>query len=414
MCDALGVPAEFRVRGSYPRITDYLPSTTYNTPPGTYSDDTSMALCLCDAMTTPPAEGSDTLSSSDTSRIPPETEASRLHFAALQAHFFIRWHVNGHTSPVGYAFDVGNATRIALALWASPHSKSGANPEGAQDFRGKPISPAGTMVGAADPAPQPAAAPEDESISAARAALTDVDRVLNRESGCGNGSLMRILPIALAYWRNAAHALDIAADNSRITHPHSRCIEACRIYVLLATAILEETHRRVRALEENANLLPPFTKRELFDLLLAIPITDPVLAEVFSAKGTAPHPLLAEGPAPPSSGYVVDTLFCALWAFFRFDSFAEGALELVNLGNDTDTIAAVYGGLAGLWYADGLPDDGRSRFWADESVRRWYMGLSKREWVIERGEKVADLGGWGRRRGTELRHEGRMPFVVAG
>lgn len=51
-----------------------------------------------------------------------------------------------------------------------------------------------------------------------------------------------------------------------------------------------------------------------------------------------------------SSGWVVDTLECALWAFFKFDSWKKGALAVVNLGGDSDTAGAVYGGLAGCFY----------------------------------------------------------------
>lgn len=50
-----------------------------------------------------------------------------------------------------------------------------------------------------------------------------------------------------------------------------------------------------------------------------------------------------------SSGWVVDTIECALWAFFKYDSWKEGALAVVNLGGDSDTAGAIYGGLAGCF-----------------------------------------------------------------
>ena len=65
-----------------------------------------------------------------------------------------------------------------------------------------------------------------------------------------------------------------------------------------------------------------------------------------------------------SSGYVVDTLEAALWAFAHSESFAEGALLAVNLGGDTDTIAAVYGQLAGAHFGlGGIPSH-----WHEEIV----------------------------------------------
>ena len=57
-----------------------------------------------------------------------------------------------------------------------------------------------------------------------------------------------------------------------------------------------------------------------------------------------------------SSGWVVDTLEVALWGFFKYDSWMEGALAVVNLGGDADTAGAVYGALAGAFYGfEGLP-----------------------------------------------------------
>lgn len=67
-----------------------------------------------------------------------------------------------------------------------------------------------------------------------------------------------------------------------------------------------------------------------------------------------------------STGFVVDTLEAALWVFFTTDGFEEGALKVVNLGDDADTVGAVYGGLAGGFYGvEGLP-----REWLDGLVRR--------------------------------------------
>ena len=53
-----------------------------------------------------------------------------------------------------------------------------------------------------------------------------------------------------------------------------------------------------------------------------------------------------------SSGYVVHSLEAALWAFFTTETFREGAIKVVNLGDDADTVGAIYGGLAGAFYGD--------------------------------------------------------------
>jgi ADP-ribosylglycohydrolase len=61
-------------------------------------------------------------------------------------------------------------------------------------------------------------------------------------------------------------------------------------------------------------------------------------------------------PAIKGSGYVVNSLEAALWAFYHTDSFRDGCLKAVNLGDDADTTGAVYGQLAGAYYgADSIP-----------------------------------------------------------
>ena len=77
-----------------------------------------------------------------------------------------------------------------------------------------------------------------------------------------------------------------------------------------------------------------------------------------------------------SSGYVVDTLEAALWCFLNTTSYKECVLKAVNLGDDTDTVGAVAGGLAGLYYEmDALP-------------KAWLTVIPKKEWIMELAEKM--------------------------
>ena len=72
-----------------------------------------------------------------------------------------------------------------------------------------------------------------------------------------------------------------------------------------------------------------------------------------------------------SSGYVVDTLEAAIWCFLNTENYKDCVLKAVNLGEDTDTVGAVAGGLAGLYYGlENIPE-------------AWTEILPKREWIIE-------------------------------
>ena len=69
-----------------------------------------------------------------------------------------------------------------------------------------------------------------------------------------------------------------------------------------------------------------------------------------------------EPPEIVGSGYVVKSLEAALWAFHKSSTFSEGCLLAVNLGNDADTTAAIYGQLAGAYYGiDAIPTEWRQR-----------------------------------------------------
>ena len=131
---------------------------------------------------------------------------------------------------------------------------------------------------------------------------------LSGETDCGNGSLMRVLPLAFT------HATDdeIRAV-SAITHAHPRCTDACVDYVQLCRRLLDGE---------------PFA----YDT----PDRDSV----------------------PSTGYVLDTMQAVLWAVADGRDYPSTVLNAVNLGGDTDTIGALAGGVAGILYGkESIPDE---------------------------------------------------------
>lgn len=89
-----------------------------------------------------------------------------------------------------------------------------------------------------------------------------------------------------------------------------------------------------------------------------------------------------EPPAIKGSGYVVESLEAALWAFNRSDTFREGALLAVNLGDDADTTGAIYGQLASAFYG------------AEEIPAEWKQTLTKRDLIIELADRLMRLVIW--------------------
>jgi ADP-ribosyl-[dinitrogen reductase] hydrolase len=148
----------------------------------------------------------------------------------------------------------------------------------------------------------------------------------------GNGSLMRLSPVALSALRDSDAARRIATDQSRTTHAAPQAVEACNLFVdLLREAILGK---------DKASLLAPRPWSG-----------DPVIAAAAN-EGWRGRPR----SAVRSSGYVVHTLEAALWAVEQTSSFEEALVLAVNLADDADSVGAVAGQLAGALYGlSGIP-----------------------------------------------------------
>ena len=176
----------------------------------------------------------------------------------------------------------------------------------------------------------------------------------------GNGSLMRIHPFVLyLYFASSAgrdsrlESLKLIKEASELTHAHSRSVMGCYIFTYCLSALLGSADKRsikdALALARNdLSLLPEFDKyirifRSDFESLSADEIK--------------------------SSGYVVDTLEASLWCLLTTESYSECVLKAVNLGEDTDTVAAVAGALAGALYGyESIPEK-----WLDTLLKREYI-----------------------------------------
>ena len=210
--------------------------------------------------------------------------------------------------------------------------------------------------------------PTGESFDIGRTCLQAIRAYLisNNTSECGqigeysngNGSLMRIHPFALfaiAKGMTLGKSLDIVREGSVLTHAHPRSIYGCGIYSMVLWDILRGTDKsKIPASIENAAVL--------FDGIY--PEESDHYEWAFYKKLVAKTDDEISG-----SGYVVNTLEAALWCLLTTNSYKECVLKAVNLGEDTDTVAAIAGGLAGALYGyDSIPQE-----WKDTLIKREYI-----------------------------------------
>lgn len=267
--DALGVPVEFSTREERKRdpIKEMRAYGTYHQPFGTWSDDTSLTLCLIDAI-------------------------NKGYSVERVAKNFMNFYEKGDFTPYGEVFDIGNSTRDSIIK----------------------------MCTGIDP----------------------IDCGGKTENDNGNGALMRILPIA--FWGkdlNRFELIKLTEEVASLTHGHNRSKLACIIYVEFVIQIIlgcnkEDALDRTIAFINNNCIEIYSDEFRNFNKILSKEIVNITEDKV------------------KSTGYVVDTLEAVLWIFFHADGYRNTILKAINLGGDTDTIAAIAGGIAGIYY--GLND----------------------------------------------------------
>jgi len=166
-------------------------------------------------------------------------------------------------------------------------------------------------------------------------------------TAAGNGSLMRLAPIPVYYFGREDDAIARAAESSRTTHGAAVAIDACRYFAALITGALQGA-------DKDALLSPRYSPTPGY--WNAAPL-HPAIAAIADGSFKAKEP-----PAIRAAGYVADSLEAALWAFHRSSDFREGCLLAANLGDDADTVAAIFGQIAGAYYGEsGIPVAWRER-----------------------------------------------------
>lgn len=158
----------------------------------------------------------------------------------------------------------------------------------------------------------------------------------------GNGSLMRLAPIALFFFHQPQNLERYAKLSSKTTHAATACLEACGYFAeLLANALCGNT---------KAEIFAGFEPND-YQHIAHIVRGDYQSKTADEIKG---------------SGYVVESLEAALWAFWHTDNFRDAILTASNLGDDADTTAAICGQIAGAFYGiDGIPQN-----WLDWLYRK--------------------------------------------
>ena len=228
---------------------------------------------------------------------------------------FHDWIFNGKYTPFGNAFDVGNTTIKSIMKYT-----------------------------------------ENKDIYSCGGALVNDN---------GNGSLMRILPICIYTYEQKLsneEAIRLIHEVSGLTHNHLRSKIACGLYYFCVSAILNGNGDLIERLQNGIDNGFNFYKRNIANLA--------ELSYYGRIKNLFSFASISKDKIK-SSGYVVDTMEAAIWSLINTNNFMDCELEAVNLGGDTDTIAAIAGGLAGLYYGyNNIPQS-------------WLTVIQKREWIEE-------------------------------
>lgn len=309
--DALGLPVQFEPREYRDRdpVRDMRGEGAFDMPAGSWSDDSSLTIATIDGLCKClKNKKKDALSLSEI-----------IDYEIIMKNFSL-WLNEGEFTPYGYAYDIGGATMDGIRRY---------------DRGREAILSGGTG-----------------------------------ERDNGNGSLMRILPIAFFIYYVSQIVCDedekmTAVHNlSSLTHRHRRSQLCCGIYVNIALEFIENHKKNLNlGLEEliangiNKSKEYYFKnddfKGELhhFDRVFSLNIQNLPRDEI------------------KSGGYTISSLEASIWCLLNNNSYKDTVLEAVNLGYDTDTTACIVGGLAGIYYGyDDIPNE-----WIDKLAKLDYI-----------------------------------------
>lgn len=226
---------------------------------------------------------------------------------------FLNWYTSGDYTPNGVVFDIGNATASALSKYKNDKTNY---------------------------------------ICGSKNIYSN-----------GNGSLMRILPISLYLHYTDNSIYDVINNISSMTHAHIYSVLSCIIYTTLIDEYLKEFDIKKAYYNMQLiikDLLEEDNNKTLGDLDDSKQVFNRLIYNDIS--------ILKEDDIK-STGYVIDSLEASIWCVLNTNNYKEATLKAVNLGDDTDTIGALTGALAGLIYGyNSIPQE-----WINVLQRKDYL-----------------------------------------
>ena len=294
--DALGLPFQFKTRKELELcpVTTMIPCDLYDSPIGTWSDDTAMTIAIFKSL-------------------------QKMNCIDLDdiMNNFVNWLYNDEFTANNECIDEGNTCWYGINQYKN----------------GKDVYSCGKTG----------------------------------EHANGNGSLMRTLPVCIYYTiliNKNLSTIDEAIDNihkvSALTHNHIRACIACGLYFFCVKSIISEDGTLKQRLQKGITdgLKYYKTKNETMNEIDRY-------TRLFNLEDFSKY----DSDKINSSGYVVDSFEAAIWSLVTTNSYKDSVLKAVNLGDDTDTIAAIAGGLAGLYYGyNNIP-------------KEWTSTLRRSNWI---------------------------------
>jgi ADP-ribosyl-[dinitrogen reductase] hydrolase len=254
------------------------------------------------------------------------------------------WYRNGYMSSTGQCFDIGAATSQSLI-----------------EFERRQL-----LFIKKHKVPQ-----EEIDNLSDQSLLQEFNVYCSDNEVAGNGALMRLAPVPLFFFRSPEYAVEYSGRSGQITHGDTKAYDACRYYGALIVAALQG-YEKDQLLDKQF-----YSKHQRWFLGQPLCTEIKLIAEgSYQKKGGYKDGIRGKG-------YIVNALEAALWAFWSDEnSFETGALAAVNLGDDTDTTAAIYGQLAGAYYGyKNLP-----KKWLDHVYAKKFM-LNLSKWITYEGQK---------------------------